>query len=69
MLEHGPILSSMRMGLLQGSLAAKHVEPNVPINFADSTLSRGQPSPLSLLDHLIRAVIRLIQFLIYIVGA
>jgi predicted NAD/FAD-binding protein len=56
-------------GFTSGLQAAKHVEPNVPINFADSTLSRGQPSPLSLLDHLVRAVIRLIQFLIYIVGA
>jgi predicted NAD/FAD-binding protein len=55
-------------GFTSGLQAAKHVEPNLPINFVDSTLSRGQPSPLSLFDHLIRAIIRFIQFVIYILG-
>ena len=46
-----------------GLQAARYIDPDLPIDFVDS-FSRGQPSPPSAADYLVRAIISLFQYVI-----
>jgi predicted NAD/FAD-binding protein len=43
-----------------GLQAAKYLDPNLPIDFVDSTFSRAQPSSPNAFDRLLRAVIQFV---------
>jgi predicted NAD/FAD-binding protein len=47
-----------------GLQAAKYIEPDLPIDFVDSTFARGQPPLLRAADYLVRAVIQFVQILL-----